>query len=119
MASSAATATCRWSSAAGTATSCRGTWPGLASALYAWDWESSAPDAPVGFDALHYHFQVAFVARRRPLAEAARRGQPAAPDRPSRRSASAPTGVQLVAALHLVELFVRHEEARSSAGRRR
>ena len=87
----------------------------LGERVYAWDWESSGPDTPVGFDALHYHFQVAFVARRRPLAEAAMRA--------SRRAGPAleALGVRagrrdLVAALHLMELFARHEEARSSAG---
>src|SRR5712691_9838295 len=53
-----------------------GTWHGdlvpwnlarLGTRMYAWDWESSAPDAPLGFDAVHFHFQVAFVARRWPL----------------------------------------------------
>ena len=87
----------------------------LGERVYAWDWESSGPDTPVGFDALHYHFQLAFVARRRPLAEAARRA--------SHRAGPAlealgirPDRCELVAALHLMELFARHEEARSSAG---
>ncbi len=87
----------------------------LGSRVYAWDWESSGPDAPLGFDALHYYFQVAFVARRRALADAAVRA--------SHRAAPALAGLGLtadlhglVAALHLIELFVRHEEARSSAG---
>ena len=40
------------------------------SRLYAWDWESSTPDVPLGFDAVHFYFQVAFIARARPLAEA-------------------------------------------------
>lgn len=87
----------------------------LGERVYAWDWESSGPDTPVGFDALHYHFQVAFVARRRPLAEAAMRARhrawpalEALGVRPHQR--------ELVAALHLMELFARHEEARSSAG---
>jgi hypothetical protein len=83
--------------------------------LYAWDWESSAPDAPVGFDALHFHFQMAFVARQLPLAEAA--GLAARSARP----ALAALGVtadnhDVLAVLHLIELFIRHEEARSSAG---
>ena len=87
----------------------------LGKRIYAWDWESSGPDTPVGFDALHYHFQLAFVARRRPLAEAAARA--------SHRAGPAldALGVRsdrrdLVAVLHLMELFARHEEARSSAG---
>jgi hypothetical protein len=101
-----------------------GTWHGdlvpwnlarLGGRLYVWDWETSAPDAPVGFDALHFHFQVAFVGRRRSLEEAA-----ALADRKARPALRA-LGVAadnhgLVARLHLLELAVRHEEARSSAG---
>lgn len=101
-----------------------GTWHGdfvpwnlarLGRRLYAWDWESSAPDAPVGFDALHFHFQVAFVFRRYPLEEsvalAARTAGPALD-----ALAIAADRHRLVATLHLAELAVRHEEARSSAG---
>jgi hypothetical protein len=83
--------------------------------LYVWDWESCAPSSPVGFDALHYYFQVAFVARRRPLAEAAalarQRAQPALT-----ALGVAPGTQELVAILHLTELLARHEEARNSAG---
>jgi hypothetical protein len=87
----------------------------LGGRVYAWDWESSGPDTPVGFDALHYYFQVAFVARRRPLAEAALRASHRA--RPALDALGVRAGtVDLVAVLHLMELFVRHEEARSSAG---
>jgi hypothetical protein len=83
--------------------------------LYAWDWESCAPTAPVGFDALHYYFQVAFVARRRSLAAAAALARQRA--RPALAALGvAPGSRDLVAILHLVELFTRHEEARSSAG---
>jgi len=85
------------------------------SRLYAWDWEGSTPGVPLGFDAVHYHFQVAFIANGRPLpdaaATAARRagaalGALGVPERAHR----------LVAILHLVELAVRHEEARRSTG---
>ncbi len=31
--------------------------------LHVWDWEHSAPEVPLGFELLHWHFQVAFVAR--------------------------------------------------------
>jgi hypothetical protein len=83
--------------------------------LYAWDWESCAPIAPVGFDALHYYFQLAFVARRRPLAAAAMLARQRA--RPALTALGvAPSARDLVATLHLMELFIRHEEARSSAG---
>ena len=30
-----------------------------------WDWERTAPDTPIGFDPLHYHFQPRFVRCRR------------------------------------------------------
>jgi hypothetical protein len=85
------------------------------SRLYAWDWESSTPDVPLGFDAVHFHFQVAFIANGRPLAEAASLaagraaaalGELGVPQRAHR----------LVAILHLVEQAVRHEEARRSTG---
>jgi hypothetical protein len=87
----------------------------LGKRLFAWDWESSAPQAPVGFDALHFHFQVAFVACGRSVAEAAalavRSGRPALD-----ALGIAPGMHSLVATLHLLDLAVRHEEARSSAG---
>ncbi len=101
-----------------------GTWHGdlvpwnlarLGARLYAWDWESSAPDAPVGFDALHFHFQVAFVGRRRSLEEAVTLAYRKA--RPALRALGVTAdNHRLVATLHLLELAVRHEEARSSAG---
>jgi hypothetical protein len=101
-----------------------GTWHGdlvpwnlarLGHRLYAWDWESSAPDAPLGFDALHFHFQVAFVARGYPLEQAARLAAEAA--RPALAELGLPTSTgRLVATLHLLELSLRHEEARSSSG---
>jgi hypothetical protein len=85
------------------------------SRLYAWDWESSAPCAPLGFDVVHFHYSVAFIAQRRPLAEAAAVAAGSAgavldalgvPERAHR----------LVALLHMVELAVSHEEARRSTG---
>jgi hypothetical protein len=41
--------------------------------LFGWDWEHSDGDAPLGFDLLHWQFQVAFVQQRRSAAEAAAR----------------------------------------------
>jgi hypothetical protein len=83
--------------------------------LFAWDWESSAPSAPLGFDAVHFYFQVAFVERQCPLDQAAALAVRQAAE------ALAALGVPaqahgLLAVLHLLELFVRHEEARSSTG---
>lgn len=86
----------------------------LGERVYAWDWESSSPDTPVGFDALHYYLQVSFVARQRPLAEAAMRASQYAGLALDALGIT-PDTRNLVAALHLVELFTRHEEARSSA----
>lgn len=84
--------------------------------LLAWDWESSAAQAPLGFDAVHFHFQVAFVARRLPLEQAARTAAREA--RPALEALGvAPAAHQLVAALHLLELSARHAEATSSTGR--
>ena len=85
------------------------------SRLYAWDWESSTPDVPLGFDAVHYHFQVAFIAKGRPLAEATALAAGRA------GAALSALGVperahRLVAILHLVEQALRHEQARRAAG---
>ena len=86
----------------------------LAGRLYAWDWESSLDQAPLGFDAVHYHFQVAFVGHGQSLADAvAIAGQQA---RPALRELGVPaSSCALVATLHLVELFLRHEQARRAA----
>jgi hypothetical protein len=46
--------------------------------LVAWDWEYAADGVPLGFDVLHFHFQVAFIGERRPLAEAFERARAAA-----------------------------------------
>jgi hypothetical protein len=87
----------------------------LGERLYAWDWESSAPDAPLGFDAVHFHFQLAFVGHGLPVGEAASLASRAA--WPMLRELGVPTAnCGLVATLHLVELFLRHEEARTAAG---
>jgi len=87
----------------------------LGERLYIWDWENSEPDAPLGFDAVHYHFQVAFVGRGLPLGEAAEFAARSA--RPVLRELNVPAAhCGLLAVLHLAELFLRHEEARSTAG---
>jgi hypothetical protein len=83
--------------------------------LYVWDWESSVPDAPVGFDAVHYLFQVGFVGRQLPLEQAAVAAARSAP--PVLLELGVPARYcGLVTVLHLVELFLRHEAARASAG---
>jgi hypothetical protein len=83
--------------------------------LYAWDWESSTPDVPLGFDAVHFHYSIAFIARKRPLAEAvafaAARAEAALNALGVRGHAR-----QLLPTLHLIELALRHEEAGRSTG---
>jgi hypothetical protein len=87
----------------------------LGQRLYLWDWENSAPDAPLGFDAVHYHFQVNFVGRGLPLGEAVALAARSA--RPALLELGVPTEhCGLLTVLHLAELFLRHEEARSAAG---
>lgn len=100
-----------------------GTWHGdlvpwnlarLGQRVLAWDWEDSSPQAPVGLDALHFHFQVAFVQRQLPLGQAALAALRA---RPVLGALGVPaTAHRLLAGLHLLELFTRHAEAQSSAG---
>ena len=85
------------------------------SRLYAWDWESSTHNAPLGFDAVHYHFQVAFVAGRRPLDQAAALAANRAAA--TLQALGVPEQAhRLVVILHLLELAIRHEEARCSTG---
>lgn len=72
--------------------------------LYVWDWEHSAPGVPVGFDLLHWRFQVALVLRGRPLADAVAAVRAAAAGelenvRPEHRA--------LLADLYLLEMFMR------------
>lgn len=74
--------------------------------LFAWDWEHAGDDAPLGFDLLHWHFQVAFVQRRRPVEEAAARCGPlAAPD--LGRLGVAPAAAEALPELYLLEAYLR------------
>jgi hypothetical protein len=83
--------------------------------LFIWDWERSGGPVPVGFDVLHFAFQVALHARRlSPLAAAedARR-------RSGKRLASLdvkPAAVDLLLPLYLLELFLRFHEGRALGG---
>jgi hypothetical protein len=85
------------------------------SRLYAWDWESSTPCAPLGFDAVHFHYSVAFIADGRPLADAAAIAAENAGAALHALGVPEPAH-RLVALLHMVELAVSHEEARGSTG---
>jgi hypothetical protein len=73
---------------------------------YAWDWEHSGADAPLGFDLLHWHFQVAFVGRGREAAEAAARcAELAAPE--LARLGVGPAAARALPRLYLLELYLR------------
>jgi hypothetical protein len=87
----------------------------LGSRPYAWDWESSTTDVPLGFDAVHFYYSVAFIAQERPLAEAASIAANRAA--PALHALGIPEQEhRLVALLHLVETAIRHEQARRSTG---
>lgn len=87
----------------------------LGSRLYAWDWEGSTPDVPLGFDAVHFYYSVAFIHQERPLAEAV--SIAASRAGAALHALGVPEqGHRLVALLHLVELAIRHEQARRSTG---
>lgn len=83
--------------------------------LYAWDWECSTPGVPVGFDALHFFFQIAFVGKALPLEEAVTAATYGA-DVALRELGLRADERRLLDSLHLLEISVRHEEARSSTG---
>jgi hypothetical protein len=84
--------------------------------IYAWDWEQSGVEAPVGFDVLQFHFQRSFILRREDLAVAvARCRREAIPtlaelDVPDER-------VQLLFVLYLLETYLRYLGGVRSGGR--
>ncbi|MGW5673330.1 hypothetical protein [Micromonospora sp. NPDC003776] len=83
--------------------------------LFAWDWENSGRDRPVGFDLAHQAFQSALSLRGRPVPEATvelvdvldRHGEALGLD-PARR--------RLVADAYLVELWLRTAELAAGGG---
>jgi pimeloyl-ACP methyl ester carboxylesterase len=87
--------------------------------LVAWDWEHAGPDVPVGFDILHHLFQVAFIARGKPFAEAAALSRAAGLS--ILEAVGVPPGAgDLVFKLYLLEIFLRfHEPWVAGAGRDR
>ncbi|WP_283139105.1 hypothetical protein [Rhizohabitans arisaemae] len=78
--------------------------------LHIWDWEHSATGVPIGFDLLHWHFQVALVLRRRPLAEAVA----AVHDTARTSRVDAPPG--LLAQAYLLEIFLRTHRLQRGGG---
>ncbi len=78
--------------------------------MAAWDWEHSAPDVPIGFDLLHWHFQHRLATA--DLARAIKALDLSVPAL-SRFGLSRPAQ-PLVASLYLLEMFLR--AARLSVG---
>jgi hypothetical protein len=85
--------------------------------LWVWDWEYSAAGVPVGFDALHWHYQLSHVGARAPAGEAmvaAERGARSALD----ALGLGPGAREAIAALHRLEVRLRAELAVLDGGRR-
>jgi hypothetical protein len=87
----------------------------LGDRIYAFDWESSAAQAPVGLDAIHFCFQTAFVEDGVPVGQAsALAGRQAAASLLALGIARDQHDV--LRRVHLLELAIRHEQARASTG---
>ncbi|MDQ4142870.1 MAG: hypothetical protein M3198_03855 [Actinomycetota bacterium] len=78
-------------------------------ALYLFDWEHWSGSMPVGFDLLYWHFQVAFVVERNPLADALDRATALTRNRMTAVGARDEI-VPALACLLLVELYLRAAE---------
>jgi hypothetical protein len=75
--------------------------------IYAWDWEQSGQEAPVGFDVLQFHFQRSFIARREELGRAVTRCRREAGPMLAEMQVPAEQ-VQLLLVLHLLETYLRY-----------
>ncbi|MDP8978156.1 MAG: phosphotransferase, partial [Actinomycetota bacterium] len=85
--------------------------------LYVWDWEHGAPCVPLGFDLLHFEFQVAFELRGRGLDEAVSRVAARGPGRLAHLGV-APAARRATVVLYLLELLCRSDEGmRAGVGR--
>jgi hypothetical protein len=83
--------------------------------LFAWDWEYSSDDVPLGLDLAHWHFQMAFVRERRPVDEAVarslERGVPLL-----ERLGLQPAAARATAALYPLEILLRDHGAVRAGG---
>lgn len=83
--------------------------------LYVLDWEYCRTPAPIGLDALHYHFQVELILRGRDAGAAAaaarNRALPLLPSLGVRHGA-----LRWVVLLHLLEVFLRAHEIQAAGG---
>jgi hypothetical protein len=75
--------------------------------IYAWDWEQSSEEVPLGFDVLHFHFQRSFIAKREELARAVARCRRRA--LPMLAELEVPVEQrQLLLVLYLLETYLRY-----------
>ncbi len=82
--------------------------------LAVWDWEHSSDDAPVGFDRLHFAFQVSFVLRRRTFSRAVADLDDAAAG--LLRALDLQTSPRHLASLYLLEHVLRAAETARDGG---
>ena len=79
--------------------------------LFAWDWEYSGEEVPLGFDPLHFEFQLAFILERTSVGRAATRCRSRAA--PLLHALGVPGELHgPLASLYLLEIFFRHYEAK-------
>ncbi|MGH2686228.1 MAG: hypothetical protein ACRDJP_12250 [Actinomycetota bacterium] len=79
--------------------------------LWAIDWEHARRGVPVGLDVVHFRFQVEFLRRKRPIPEAADRAAASA-DVDLARLALPEEPRRVLPILHLIEIWLRAEDAR-------
>jgi hypothetical protein len=78
--------------------------------LVVWDWEHGSRRVPLGFDPLHFHFQLAFIADEQPLARSLVRARGAGGAALAGLGLSSAQADAVVAS-HLLEVFLRYQEA--------
>ncbi|TDD90183.1 hypothetical protein E1293_03900 [Actinomadura darangshiensis] len=83
--------------------------------LHVFDWEHSAPDAPVGLDLLHWRFQVALVLRGASLGTAVEAVESAAQTELDAYGVAAEAR-ELLARLYLLEMFTRTHRLKRGGG---
>lgn len=83
--------------------------------LYAWDWEHYGADVAAGLDVLHWHFQVSFVARRKPLLSSFRHAHDAAA--PAVRALQpSPAASAICSTLYALEMTARQQRMQRGGG---
>ena len=84
--------------------------------VWAWDWEFSRADVPLGLDIPHFHLQARFIGRRRGFAESVDRAHIAAAPALSELGWDR-TGRRIVRGVHVAEIALRYLEAEANGAR--